>query len=116
MNLNKIPQQIPVFGDNLSLSNWMMENLTSTKTYIARRKPVYGVGINDSPYNVTTSINGKRKICPAYRTWVDMLSRGYCGTLKKKHPTYDGISVCAEWHNFMTFRSWWVLNQVKFIP
>lgn len=112
MNISKIPPQIPVFGDNLTISNWMMENLKSEDTYILRRKPVFGVGINDAEYNVTTGSGGKRKVCPAYRSWYDMMARGYCEVLKRKHPTYKGVSVCDNWHSFTNFRSWWCENQV----
>lgn len=95
----------------LEISNHMRLKNKANHDSIVRRKLVYRVGVNDADYIVTTYLNGKRKMCPAYRSWADMLARGYSDKLKNKHPTYIGVSVCVEWHSFMKFRSWWELNQ-----
>lgn len=72
-----------------------------------KTKLVYGVGVNDADYPVTRKENGKRVwICPYYKTWAGMLERGYSGKYKKRYPTYEGVTVCVEWHSFMNFRSW----------
>lgn len=72
---------------------------------------LYGVGINDSDYNVTITefVDGKSKqtwMCPFYKRWSSMLRRCYSSTALKINPTYAGCSVVTEWHYFMTFRSW----------
>lgn len=119
MNLTKIPAKIKVFGDTvyrgmtgISLSNYLMKTHASTEYSHKRRKLIHGVGINDATYNVTAYLDGKRVLCPAYRSWSDMIARGYSKKLKTDHPTYIGVVVCDEWLSFMCFRSWWVSNHI----
>lgn len=69
-------------------------------------KLVYGVGVNDADYAVTTKVSGKEIRCAYYSTWTSMLSRGYYGKLKTRWPTYQDVSVCEEWHTFSTFKTW----------
>jgi len=81
---------------------------------------VKGVGINDADYVAEVyeevgCVGGKRKRkliwqCPFYRTWKDMLSRGYDDEFKIRCPTYKHVTVCPEWHLFSTFRSWMVMQ------
>lgn len=72
-----------------------------------KNRLVHGVGINDADYAVTKREKGKQVWrCPYCQTWRDMLRRAYCGKYKQKYPTYEGITVCGEWHSFMNFRSW----------
>jgi hypothetical protein len=73
---------------------------------ISRRKPVYGVGINDSDYVVTIKINNKRKICPIYKIWANMLKRCYCNEFQIKNPAYNGCKVVSWWRTFSHFRIW----------
>lgn len=74
---------------------------------VKKNKLVYGVGINDANYFVSKKENGKKVwCCPYYRTWKDMLARAYSDKYKQKQPTYQGVTVCEEWHSFMNFRSW----------
>jgi hypothetical protein len=73
---------------------------------------IYGVGVNDSvsPVYITKTFNGKRKItwvCPAYKTWSNMMRRAYDPSYKEKYPTYDGVSVDTDWHKFSSFKLWW---------
>lgn len=44
-----------------------------------------------------------------YQTWVDMLKRTYVE--KKSHPSYIGVTVCDEWHNFQNFAEWCYLQE-----
>lgn len=127
MNLKKLTN-IRVFGDpdwrgncplevaeqvsDIELSELMSLN-NATHDSIIRRSKIHGVGVNDSNYIVTTYRNGKRIICPAYRSWHDMMTRGYCKKLKIKHPSYIGVTVCDDWHYFSKFRKWWVNNHVQ---
>ena len=82
-----------------------------------KTKLVFGVGINDSDYQVQPTINGKRTKCRFYQTWVNMLQRCYCPKAKAKHPTYVGCSVAQEWLTFSNFKAWmesqdWEGNQL----
>ena len=81
----------------------------------ARRKVerlVYGVGVNDADYVVKSTIDGKQVECKAYSSWRSMLARCYSNKWHHMYPTYIGVKVCDEWLSFMTFRNWWVENQV----
>ena len=72
-----------------------------------KTKLVQGVGVNDADYTVTKCKNGKQVWeCPCYRAWTNMLKRAYSDKYKKKQPTYEGVTVCEEWHSFMRFRAW----------
>ena len=35
-----------------------------------------------------------------------MLGRAYSNKYKQIQPTYEGVTVCEEWHFFMRFRAW----------
>ena len=75
------------------------------------KRLVFGVGINDSDYEVYKyeTINGKRKAtwkCPYYERWVSMLRRCYSPRSLEKYPTYKGCTVCEEWLTFSTFKKW----------
>ena len=74
---------------------------------------VYGVGVNDADYAVTQCVKGKTVRCQAYRAWSGMLERCYSAKLHERRKTYAGVTVCAEWRSFMSFRSWWAENGVK---
>lgn len=69
-------------------------------------KLVYGVGINDADYSVTTAKEGKRVMCPMYQRWANMLQRCYDPKKHEKQPTYIGCQVDEEWHKFSSFREW----------
>ena len=71
-----------------------------------RRKPIYGIGINDVDYVTSTKVNGKHVTCPFYRAWHNMMKRCYDRNCHAKQPTYKGCSVATEWHRFSAFRSW----------
>ena len=72
------------------------------KESMVRRRPVYGMGINDADYEISRGNN----ICPFYRKWVNMLERCYCETYQQKQPTYKGCKVCDEWLIFSNFKAW----------
>lgn len=73
---------------------------------------VCGIGVNDADYVVESIINGRRVRCPAYMAWKRVLERCYSAKYHSRCPTYIGVEVCDEWLTFMTFRKWWVENQV----
>lgn len=85
----------------------------ATLESISFRNPIFGIGINDSDYMVEPKIEMARVICPAYLGWRSMLSRAYNKKIHEDRPTYIGVTVCKKWHKFMTFRDWWIGNQVE---
>lgn len=83
----------------------------------AGKKLIYGVGINDSYYQVTDKSSGKEVRCPYYIQWKNMLARCYSPAYQKNNRTYIGCSVDPRWHSFMNFRAWmlgqeWEGNQL----
>lgn len=69
-------------------------------------KLVYGIGINDSGYRVSSIVNGKRVSCPYYSAWANMLNRCYGESMLLARPGYSGVKVCDEWLVFSKFREW----------
>ena len=51
-------------------------------------------------------MNKNRK---AKSIWLGMINRCYSGVNK----AYDNVSVCKEWHNFVTFAKWYTNNNVE---
>ncbi len=49
----------------------------------------------------------------AYRTWINVLQRGYYQEYKLKNPSYKGCSVAEKWHNFQNFAKWFEENYVE---
>jgi|TARA_A100001391_G_scaffold68351_1_gene43730 hypothetical protein len=88
--------------------------------YEKLKKPVFGVGINDSPDLTKKRIiyrdaEGKKKEkivweCPYYRTWHDMLRRSYSPIFKKKFPTYKDVTCCEDWLLYSNFKKFMVEN------
>ena len=95
---------------NIELSLWIEENYPANKPSIAKRKPRYGVGVNDASYVTKPTVNGVRLLDPAYRAWAGMLNRAYDPKYHARYPTYVGVTVCEEWHSFSAFRTWWLAN------
>jgi hypothetical protein len=69
-----------------------------------------GIGINDADYVVQRTVEGKRLWCTFYKTWSNMMIRGYSEKEKARNPTYADVSVCKEWLVFSKFKQW-MLNQ-----
>lgn len=76
------------------------------KKSVARRKSLYGAGINDADYMVCPKVDGKNSWCLYYRAWQGMIARCYSQKLQEKYPTYIGCSVVKEWLTFSNFRGW----------
>ena len=93
---------------NIELSLFIEANYPANKSSIARRKPLFGVGVNDADYITTPTVNGVRLYDPAYYAWSDMVRRAYDHKFHEKHPTYSDVTVCKEWHSFSAFRAWWL--------
>lgn len=73
---------------------------------VAGKVLVLGFGVNDADYQVSVYVRGKKKICPYYRRWFEMLRRCYDSKYQETHPTYIGCSVTEEWKYFSNFKRW----------
>jgi hypothetical protein len=80
--------------------------IPASKFSLARRKAIYGIGINDASYLVCPIINGKKIRCPYYTVWSQMIERCYSDGYKDKNPTYKKCSVAKDWHLFSSFKDW----------
>lgn len=78
----------------------------ASKASLARRKPLFGVGINDADYIVRRKTKRGYIRCPYYSVWAGMLKRCYSPSSLKSQPTYALCTVCDEWLTFSTFRAW----------
>lgn len=83
----------------------------NTGIVLAKRKPKFGVGINDADYKVQLLIRENGRLfclwkCPFYVVWSDMLMRCYSEKYQRKSPTYVGCTVCEEWLIFSNFKAW----------
>ena len=96
--------------NKVELSLFIEANYPATATSIAQRKPLLGIGANDAHYMTTPKANGARLLDPAYRAWVNMMSRAYDPKFHAVNQTYVGVTVCSEWHYFSAFRQWWLDN------
>lgn len=67
-----------------------------------RKKPCFGVGINDLE---DACISSK-----AYREWYNMIARCYN---KNRQETYKDCKVCNEWHLFSNFKRWFDEHYVE---
>ena len=73
---------------------------------LAKRKPVFGYGINDSDYMTQPKVGGKQRQCLIYRTWTDMLRRCYDPKCQAQNPTYIDCPVANDWLRFSVFHDW----------
>ena len=68
---------------------------------------LYDIGfIGEGDY--TSVVNKVRT--KEYKLWASMLKRSYSEKYKEKFPSYIGITVCEEWHNFQNFAKWVSFN------
>ena len=66
------------------------------------RKPIYGIGINDSKV---------RSKC--YHVWHGLLRRCYSIEFKKKHQSYKDCTMCDEWLIYSNFKIWFDKNYIE---
>ena len=78
--------------------------MESRKDNNYRKKPVFGVGINDIDYYTRGT--------PVYLTWKSMLARCYSEYTRKGNPAYEGCSVCEEWKYLSKFKEWFDQNHI----
>jgi len=69
-------------------------------------KPVFGIGINDLDRDVTWKVDGKRVVCPFYRTWQNMLGRCYDLKFHERHPSYTECATTDQWIRLSGFEKW----------
>lgn len=81
--------------------------IQADKRSFSLRKPVFGVGVNDSEYKIKSVQNPKTK-CPFYSRWHGMLKRCYDKSYIKDNPTYTECNVCDEWLIFSSFKKWMI--------
>lgn len=97
--------------ENTSRQEWYEKNPRPRKYKSGSQGLTYGVGINDLPY-VVKLINRETKpwvevyYCKFYATWERMLRRAYQRDWSTRHPSYTGVSVCAEWLHSSIFAGW----------
>ena len=77
----------------------------SLKHSLAKRKKIYGRGVNDANYVVVRS---QQVWCPFYRVWHSMLARTLSQKVKHKYPTYAETTVDESWLLFSNFRCWMI--------
>ena len=82
------------------------KELPASNVSLSLRRPVYGVGINDSDYLTSIEVKGKVVCCRFYTVWKSMLSRCYSRVFKMKNKSYEECTTCNEWLTFSTFKAW----------
>jgi len=92
------------------MKNQFIEIPASNKS-IAQRRPLFGVGINDSDYIVEKKSDKGKVVCPYYRTWASMISRCYSSKYQENKPTYKGCTVTSEWLTFSNFKRWMMAQE-----
>lgn len=73
-------------------------------------KSVYGIGFLGEGEHIASNKDGS---APVYRVWSQMLARCYSKSQQAKQPSYVGVTVCDEWHNFQNFAEWYENNKVE---
>lgn len=73
-----------------------------SKSIQRRKKPIYGVGVND--------LDAFTRGTKVYLVWKSMLARCYCDKFQETNQTYIGCSVCDEWKTLSNFKEWFDAN------
>lgn len=80
--------------------------IPANKMSLSKRRPLFGVGINDASYMVQPNIDGNNLVCPYYSSWQNMITRSYSKRFQSSRVSYIGCTVAEEWLKFSTFRKW----------
>lgn len=78
-----------------------------------KRKPIFGVGVNDCGFGVAMKVDGKKVQHYGYSQWYQMLRRCFDDKYKKQHKTYEHVTCCNEWLLFSNFNLWWKNHYVE---
>ena len=81
--------------------------LEPKKANLKMRGVVCGMGINDSPFAIQKTIDGKIHRCQAYIKWERMLTRCYGKRAFGEH------RVCNEWLSLVAFEKWMAAQDWK---
>lgn len=102
-------KKVVVFDVNKSLSEVSNRMRASHPKVPTTNQTKYGC-VNNADY-VVRPVSGEfaGRMCPAYAAWADMTYRALS---QGRAAHYRDVSLCPEWRVFMTFRAWWVENQV----
>lgn len=98
----------------IQFENWISEavynHIKNGQIKFPYYKSVYGVGYyGDGKYK--SRVNGKKT--KVYVVWKHMLMRCYDVKFQQKYPTYVGVIVCEEWHNFQNFAEWFDKHYIE---
>lgn len=106
----------PVHGEFVQLANNHLHGYGCAKCaqnsvpQYGRRRLIFGVGVNDSPKAISKhNIRNDKD----YYLWHGMIQRCYDDYTQKKHPTYNGCTVCDEWLYFSNFKKWFDKNYIE---
>lgn len=97
---NNYQDVLVMFQEPSCIVSCSMSNLKKGKVENPIKPIVYNVGY--SGIGSYSSTNSRRY----YGIWNNMLERCYSETTRHKFPTYAGVKVCDEWHNFQNFAEW----------
>jgi len=89
------------FKDTDYTSNFRASDIRVGNVKDLRAKTIYGVGII---YDAKL----KKDNPVAYKTWNQMLKRGYDKVWKVDNPTYKNVTVNEKWHTFPNFLKWYL--------
>lgn len=95
------------FDCGLTLKNISYGNISKGIVSNPMHKSVFEVGC------VGVGQSSRINDVKCYRVWNSMLSRCYSKLYSDKFSTYEGISVCLEWHNLQTFSEWFHKNYIE---
>jgi len=68
------------------------------KANLKKRSKVLKVGINDSATSIVIKVDGKKRICPYYIRWANLLQRCYGHGAR--------ATMSEEWLHFSVFKKW----------
>lgn len=89
----------------IQIGDWISEvaykNTKTGKIKYPYHKSVYGTGyLGEGIYSKSTHKD-------IYDRLNNMLERCYSNKFHKIQPTYKGVTVCDDWHNFQVFAKWY---------
>jgi len=85
------------------------ELIPADKSSYTRRKPIWGVGINDADYMTSLQKkDGHTRFSRYFLVWRNMITRCYSAKSLELYPKYKECTVCIEWQTFTTFKKWMV--------
>ena len=100
----------PKHGEFTQIANSHLRGQGCPKcSYEKRKKPIFGVGINDYEGSV---VNENGEIEQFYSVWHSMIRRCYSKNHQKIGKSYIGCSVCDEWKYLSNFKEWFDKNYI----